>query len=178
MTRVVETSAVREALPSPDFAQVDRVREGLARGTLHPSIVPAHLERPPPDEVREIISVVCGELLENAVKYADWSAGRGVELHIDRERGPSGEELVVRVGNAVRPDDPALRELVTLVAWLAAQESALAAYQQRVLAIAAAAPPVTESRLGLLRIAYEAECALSVHVDAGWLVVEARLRLG
>lgn len=173
----MSTLAVREALPTPDFSRVDVVREGLAAGTLYPSIVPPHLEQPSPDEVREIVALVCGELLENAVKYADWTAGRGVELHIDRERGDAGEELVVRVGNPVRRDDPGLRELSTLVAWLEAQESPLAAYQQRVLAIASAAPGATESRLGLLRIAYEAECALSVHVEGDWVVVEARLAI-
>lgn len=170
--------AVLEALPTPDFGRVDWVREGLARGTLHPSLVPAHLEVPPPEEVREMVAVVCGELLENAVKYGDWTTGRSVELRIAREARPDGgEDLVVRVGNAVRPDDPAVRELVASVAWLRAQESPLAAYQQRVLSIAAATPPVTESRLGLLRIAYEAECSLGVEVQGDWLVVEARLAL-
>ncbi len=154
---------VVEALPTPDFQRIDQLRACVEDGSLFPSEDP---------ELRESLAIVCGELLENAAKYSDWSAGRGVSLTMAVE----GTELVVRVESPVRPDDEHVRELLVGLAWLEAQPSAAVAYQNRVMAIAAARPG-GPSRLGLLRIAYEAGCTVAAELDAARtrLTMTARL---
>ncbi|MBK7396310.1 MAG: hypothetical protein IPJ34_08425 [Myxococcales bacterium] len=150
------TSAIVEALPAPDFRQIDQLRARVEDGSLFPG------EGFPSEdsELRESLAIVCGELLENAAKYSDWTAGRSVSLTLIVE----GADLVVRVENPVRPGDEHVRELLMGLAWLEAQPSAAVAYQHRVMAIAAARPG-GPSRLGLLRIAYEAGCSVVAELD-------------
>lgn len=154
-------SPILEALPAPDFRRIDQLRAGVEDGSwfLQAGFLDEGLPSEDP-EFRECLAIVCGELLENAAKYSDWTAGRPVSLTMSVEAG----DLVVRVENPVRPGDEHVRELLVGLAWLEAQPSAAVAYQHRVMAIAASGPGAP-SRLGLLRIAYEAGCSVAAQLD-------------
>lgn len=166
-------SPIVEALPAPDFRRIDQLRAGLEDGSFFLEAGFPNEGFPSEDpEFRESLAIVCGELLENAAKYSDWAAGGSVSLTMTVE----GTDLVVRVANPVRPGDEHVRELLVGLAWLEAQPSAAVAYQHRVMAIAAAGSG-GPSRLGLLRITYEAGCSVAAELDPTETVLTMIARL-
>ncbi len=104
------------------------------------------------------LAMVTGELLENAIKYGDWSAeARLFHLKVWGE----GRRAFVAVENPVKADDAGVDSLLATLRWMRGFPSADEAYRARLLEIANA--PATErhhSRLGLVRIAYEGNCTL------------------
>ena len=121
------------------------------------------------------ISMVTGELLENALKYGDWEsadAQRAFRLRVEGDRA----RAVVTVQNPVKPGDPGLREVLDTVAWIRTFKSPGDAYRARLLEIAQADGDAA-SRLGLVRVAYEGNCTVEATVDGGTLTVTARMQL-
>lgn len=122
------------------------------------------------------IAMVTGELLENALKYGNWSAGRRSMFRL-RVHGDSGQ-IEVSVQNPVgAADDPGVGELLRTLRWLESFPQAEAAYRERMLQIAEVADDQQPSRLGLARIAYEGNCRLSAKVDGLTLTVTAHFDL-
>ena len=122
----------------------------------------------------QTLSMVTGELLENAVKYGNWSASEsGFRLRV------WGEEHVARVSvqSPTRPDDPGAKELLRRLAWIKAFPSAESAYKARLLEVAAANDGGASSGLGLVRIAYEGNCRLDATIQDGVLSVVATMPL-
>lgn len=122
------------------------------------------------------ISMVTGELLENALKYGDWDAAeasRAFRLRVDGDRA----RAVVTVQNPVKPGDPGLREVLDTVAWIKTFKSPGDAYRARLLEIAQAEGDAALSRLGLVRVAYEGNCTVDAVVDGSTLTVTARMQL-
>jgi two-component sensor histidine kinase len=121
------------------------------------------------------ISMVTGELLENALKYGDWEsaeASHAFRLRVEGDRA----RAVVTVQNPVKPDDPGLREVLDTVAWIRTFKSPGDAYRARLLEIAQSEGD-SASRLGLVRVAYEGNCTVEATVDGGTLTVTARMQL-
>jgi hypothetical protein len=121
------------------------------------------------------ISMVTGELLENALKYGDWESAeacRAFRLRVEGDRA----RAVVTVQNPVKPDDPGLREVLDTVAWIRTFKSPGDAYRARLLEIAQSEGEAA-SRLGLVRVAYEGNCTVEASVDGGTLTVTARMLL-
>ncbi len=122
------------------------------------------------------ISMVTGELLENALKYGDWDsaeAARAFRLRVTGDRA----HAVVTVQNPVKAGDAGLREVLDTVAWIRSFKSPGDAYRARLLEIAQAEGDSSPSRLGLVRVAYEGNCAVEASVDGGTLTVTARMQL-
>jgi two-component sensor histidine kinase len=121
------------------------------------------------------ISMVTGELLENALKYGDWEsadAQRAFRLRVEGDR----LRAVVTVQNPVKPNDPGLREVLDTVAWIRSFKTPGDAYRARLLEIAQTEGDAA-SRLGLVRVAYEGNCTVEATVDGGTLTVTARMQL-
>jgi hypothetical protein len=124
----------------------------------------------------QALAMVTGELLENAIKYGDWTGDPGGSFRLrvwGESAGARPRSAHVSVENPVRPDDPGVAELLRTLAWIAGFPSAQDAYRAKLLEIAASAGDLEESRLGLVRIAYEGSCRLSAEVTDHVLKVTA-----
>jgi hypothetical protein len=122
----------------------------------------------------QALAMVTGELLENAIKYGDWSGAEGGEFRLRVwGQGGAGRIAHVSVANPVRGDGPHVREVLATLAWLATFPSAKEAYRAKLLEIAASPDDLNASRLGLVRIAYEGNCTLRAEVAGNVLRVTA-----
>lgn len=121
------------------------------------------------------LSMVTGELLENAMKYGAWT---GNEKPISFRLRVRGDETrtTVEVENPVRDNDPHVPELNRTLAWIKGHDSAEAAYRARLLEIANAPDDPGRSKLGLVRVAYEGGCELEARLDGNVLTLIATLR--
>jgi hypothetical protein len=125
---------------------------------------------------KSAISMVTGELLENALKYGDWESEVGrreFRLRVEGDR----TRAVVTVQNPVRPGDPGLAEVLATVAWIRTFKTPGDAYRARLLEIAQAQGDTALSRLGLVRVAYEGNCSVDATVEGTTLTVTARMQL-
>jgi hypothetical protein len=119
------------------------------------------------------IATVTGELLENAIKYGDWSKGNHVfRLHVSG----SGNRATVAVENPVIQGSKQVEELLSILKWIEGFPSPDEAFRARLLEVAQA-PRGSASKLGLVRIAYEANCKLAVERTAVSVRVIADLTL-
>jgi hypothetical protein len=115
------------------------------------------------------IGMVTGELLENALKFGDWSNRSEFRLHVfGAEDGVS-----IEVSNPVAAGH-SLEELISTIRWLDQVGDPKAAFLARLGALAQSTGD--ESGLGLARIAYEGNCKLSAAVDGGIVRVCATTR--
>ena len=121
------------------------------------------------------IAMVTGELLENALKYGDWThADRALfRLRVDGK----DPNIQVRVQNPLGKDDPNAHNLMKQIEWLASFPTPEAAYRARMLQIAQdeSLDESTGSRLGLARIAFEGNCRISAKIENGTSTVTALL---
>lgn len=117
------------------------------------------------------MSMIGGELLENAFKYGHWREGM-VEVFRIKVWGVVHGESHVQVSNPV--EDPACAAPVfATLTLLARAESPAIAYQARMVEIATAQRAV--SQLGLLRIAYEGPCQLEADLASNVLTITATI---
>jgi hypothetical protein len=125
------------------------------------------------DSCRTVATVI-GELMENAIKYGDWERDGERSLHL----AITGEEnmVMVAVEHPVAPDSPELARLNQTIRWLATFQRPEDAYRARLNEYAENPPAPGVSRLGLARIAYEGNCALSAQVQGKTLRVCAALQ--
>ena len=118
------------------------------------------------------VAMVTGELLENALKYGDWSSSGRAKLRL-KVQGRE-DDIAVSVENPLRPDDPNAQALTASIAWIASFPKPEAAYRARMLQIAQDdSEESTPSRLGLARIAFEGNCKISATLDKGAVTVTA-----
>jgi len=125
---------------------------------------------------KSAISMVTGELVENALKYGDWESEavrREFRLRVEGDR----TRAVVTVQNPVRAGDPGLAEVIDTVAWIRTFKTPADAYRARLLEIAQATGDAAPSRLGLVRVAYEGNCSVEATVEGTTLTVTARMQL-
>jgi len=126
----------------------------------------------------QALAMVTGELLENAVKYGDWHGQPGGTFRLrvwgegTRNVG-GGRSAHVSVESPVAADDPNVAALLATLEWIATFPSTRDAYRAKLLQIAEAPGDLIESRLGLVRCAYEGNCVLRAEVVDGTLRVTA-----
>lgn len=104
----------------------------------------------------QTMAMITGELLENAVKYGDWS-GRDPAFRFNVSG--EGRCASVSVENPVRDPGRAMSELEGTLHWIDGFASAEDAYRARLVEVAAS-KDASASKLGLARIAYQASCKL------------------
>jgi hypothetical protein len=115
------------------------------------------------------LSLVTAELAENAIKYGRW----GGVTETFRLRVWGGRPCAhVAVECPVDPDPAATQRLFDTLQWIAGFATAEEAYRARLLEIAAS-PGADGSRLGLVRVAYEAGCTLRAEIEGNVLRVTA-----
>jgi hypothetical protein len=119
------------------------------------------------------IAMVTGELLENALKYGDWTAADRAMFRL-RVRGREGN-IEVSVQNPLKASDENASALLSSLEWLASYPKPDQAYRARMLQIAQEDTDATPSRLGLVRIAAEGNCRITAKVEAGAVTVTALL---
>lgn len=111
------------------------------------------------------VSMVGGELLENAVKYGDWSRpnNKGFRLRVSG----LGNEVSLEVANPVVPNSPGVRKLLETVEWMRTVGSPQEAYMAKLREAGEAAERGEQSGsyLGLVRIAYEGGCKIDATVS-------------
>ncbi|MEO1172831.1 MAG: hypothetical protein AAFX94_12410 [Myxococcota bacterium] len=110
------------------------------------------------------LSMVAGELLENAVKYGDWSRRdpRAFRLRVQGNETGVG----VEVCNPIRRGSDAMKSVLEAISASQSAESPAAAYQARITEIATTYQAGPDgSGLGLLRVAYEAGCTLEAFLE-------------
>ena len=119
------------------------------------------------------IAMVTGELLENALKYGNWSQSERAMFRL-RVVGNEGN-IEVSVQNPLKADDPNAHLLMTSLEWINSFATPEAAYRARMLQIAQDTSDETPSRLGLVRIAFEGNCRLTAKIENNTVTVSAIL---
>jgi len=119
------------------------------------------------------LAMVTGELIENAVKYGNWNGSEDRRFHL-RVWG-EGHSAHVSVENPVQHDDENAEQVLKTLGWMRRFSSPIDAYRAKLLEIAAADRSPGNSRLGLVRIAYEGNCTLTAELARGVLRVQAEL---
>jgi hypothetical protein len=117
----------------------------------------------------QALAMVTGELLENAIKYGDWSGegGGAFRLRVWGETarpGAHAHSAHVQVENPIKAGDPHVATMLATLDWIATFPSAKEAYRAKLLEIAESRDELSPSRLGLVRIAYEGSCTLRAEV--------------
>jgi hypothetical protein len=119
------------------------------------------------------LAMVTGELIENAIKYGDWTGSDEQRFRL-RVWG-EGRAAHVSVENPVHSDDPNAKEVLRTLGWMRGFPSPIEAYRAKLLEIAGAARDPRDSKLGLVRIAYEGNCVLAAELTRDVLRVQAEL---
>lgn len=120
----------------------------------------------------QTIAMVTGELLENAIKYGSWTS----KEHLLRLKvAGEGSFAYVTVENP--SDDGNSKELMTMLNWIKSFDSPDEAYRARLLEVAQTPPAAEVSRLGLIRVVYEAGCQIDAVVENGVVRITAQLKL-
>jgi anti-sigma regulatory factor (Ser/Thr protein kinase) len=117
------------------------------------------------------ISMVTGELVENAIKYGYWSGhDKHFRLRINGRRGA----VAIQVENPVDPGNPQIHNLEATLRWIAEFPNTETAYRTKMLEIAS--QPGGSSGFGLVRCAYEGSSILRAElVDGNALRVVAEM---
>jgi hypothetical protein len=119
------------------------------------------------------LAMVTGELIENAVKYGDWAGSDDQRFRL-RVWG-EGRSAHVSVENPVQIDDPNVHEVMHTLHWMRGFPSSFEAYRAKLLEIAESEREPRDSKLGLVRVAYEGNCLLSAELTRGVLRVQAEM---
>jgi hypothetical protein len=119
------------------------------------------------------IAMVTGELLENALKYGDWTSGDRAMFRL-RVHGREGN-IEVSVQNPLKANDPNAASLMSALEWLNGFTKPDQAYRARMLQIAQEEGETAPSKLGLVRIAAEGNCRITARVDNSAVTVTAVL---
>jgi len=119
------------------------------------------------------LAMVTGELIENAIKYGDWSGADEQRFRL-RVWG-EGRSAHVSVENPVLRTDDSAQEVMKTLGWMRGFSTPLDAYRAKLLEVAAADRDPGNSKLGLVRIAYEGNCTLSAEITRGVLRVQAEM---
>ena len=124
------------------------------------------------------LSMVTGELLENAMKYGAWDSADNSDQTFRLRVVGSQDSTTVTVENPIGADRSAVAQLQKTLEWIGSFESSAHAYRARLLEIASADDEGSGvSRIGLVRVAYEGNCTLSAEVDGNTLRITAEMSL-
>ena len=146
----------------PEWARIDRARETVAH-----SVAAVYAD----DELRDALSIVSAELLENAVRYG--APGQAAVRITIQELGG---EFVVRVTNEVDSTTTHAGLLQRKLTWLARFGSPADAYVAALQEVYERGAQSSQSGLGLVRVAYEGGCRLACEHDGSGAVTVRAVR--
>jgi hypothetical protein len=122
------------------------------------------------------VSMVTGELLENAMKYGDWKGATGDDQVFRMNLSGDADKALITVSSPVEPDSDNVRKLFETIEWIQSHERPEDAYRARLLEIAKQRQG-TFNRLGLVRVAYEGGGIITAKVDGKSVTVIVEIRL-
>jgi hypothetical protein len=125
-------------------------------------------------DLSESVGIVTSELLENAIKYGEWSK-RGAMRFLTLSVRGTGHEVRVEVASPITDASAHLANIKKTLDWIGRFPSAREAYIARMQMIAEAPERTGESKMGLVRIAYEGPCTIEASVESGALHVRAAI---
>ena len=129
----------------PEWDNIDVVREETARFLKEKGFAP---------DVIDAVTMVTGELVENAIKYGAY--GGSGDLTYSVEAGESA--IIVEVKNPVSAEfDTNLQKLDKTIQWIRGFQNPFEAYIERLREVSSKSFTDSESGLGLTRIAYEGQ---------------------
>jgi hypothetical protein len=143
-----------------EWNRIEPVREAVARWVL---------ATVGDEEITDALSMVCTELLGNAVKYGKPD---GVQLSIVRRNG----EIEIAIVNEVSVDSAHLTRLQQQLEWMKGFPDPTAAYLAAMAKVSE--DDSADGGLGLVRVEYEGGCKLSAHVRDGQITMRARRPVG
>lgn len=150
----------------PRWSNVDRMRSAVLHGAEAVF---------GPGDASEVVSTITSELMENAVKYGDWTAAERAWLRVAVVGGRSSLRIEVEC-----PTDEGSQHLANLrrmLQWIESFPSPRDAYLARVRAIAESGEEGM-SGMGLVRMMCEGPCRITARVlPDGVLVVAAEVNL-
>jgi len=114
-------------------------------------------------EFGKLVAMVTSELMENAIKYGEWSRAEASHLMVI-VRGMNGS-VEIDVANPVPRGSPKVAALEAMIRAIDSYPSPREAYLARLLTISERPTGSSVSKLGLARIAYEGRCRLEVRMD-------------
>ena len=117
------------------------------------------------------VSMVAGELLENAVKYGDWRRADQSSFRL-RVEGDDGA-VRVEVSNPVSPEGADVRAALAAVKLIGEARSPGDAFRDCLSRVAQRSPGEQTSGLGLARICYEGNCRLDAALEGDVLRMRA-----
>lgn len=128
-------------------------------------------------DAQNALSMVACELAENATKYGHFNGEKEV-VKVALSVQPA--QVTVTVSNPVTPKEAdSLAILDHTIQWIRGFHDPFQAYLERLRDVSAQSLLSTESRLGLVRIAYEGQSTLDFYVGRdGVLVVSATFSQG
>lgn len=126
----------------------------------------------------DALTMVVGELMENAIKYGAWGRPGEPTLRL-RIEGDAVIGARVQVRNPVEVESPHVDLLLGAIMRLRSCKSTYDAYTERMLEIAGqGAQSEGAGGLGLFRVAHEGRCVLDADIDEdAFLRVEAQFTL-
>ncbi len=154
MNQLHEELSIRLRVPA-EWAGIEPVREAVGK-VLHVVC----LDR----DVEDAVSMVCAELLDNALRYGRHD-GRGINFSLQILEG----QLVVSVSHAVPFGSPDVPRLLDRLAWVGRQEDPAQAFIEalsQVGARTADAPGDSGAGVGLARVAYMGGCRLAADTSS------------
>ncbi len=108
-----------------------------------------------------VLAMATHELLENAVKYGEFAADQVIDLRLEA----SVREITIEVRSPTHADGRGLKTLDDTIQWIRGFQNPFEAYVEKLKQVAARTYNTEFSGLGLVRIAYEAQCVIDFYVD-------------
>lgn len=115
------------------------------------------------DDVIDAIIMIISELLENAIKYGNFSSGLS---EITASITISERDITVEVKSPVKDeDDQHFRRLDKMIQWVRGYQNPFEAYIEKIKEISHQPIDDTQSGLGIVRIAYEGQSIIDFFVN-------------
>jgi len=108
------------------------------------------------------VGIIVSELLENAIKYGEWTESNASTLTLDITG--NHDRIRIDVASPTRPGSANFESLKKTVDWIRSFPAPREAYLERIRQVAD--EDGSQSRLGLVRIAHEGPCQLEVKLVA------------
>jgi hypothetical protein len=149
MTQIHEELSIRLRVPA-EWSGIEPVREAVGK-VLHVVCTDR--------DVEDAVSMVCAELLDNALRYGRHD-DRGISFSLQILEG----QLVVSVSHAVAFGSPDVPRLIDRLAWVGRQADPAQAFVEALAQVGARAPDAPGdggAGVGLARVAYMGGCRLA-----------------
>ena len=118
-------------------------------------------------DIIDSVTMVCSELIENAVKYGDYpSQADGILLTII-----SGRKIIVEVKcPIIKSKNQHFQRLDRIIQWIRGHQNPFEAYIEKLKVVSSKPADDQESGLGLFRIAYEGQSVLDFYVGEDGII--------